>query len=468
MKDDFYVHNLFWKGLKDYEQLDPQLSRLQQLSFVHDSPLIHDIPLLTPGIYIITGGRQVGKTTTLKLIIRQLLWEQRISPQQLYYLPCDTISDFSQLLFEIEEFRQSLDPGPFVLFVDEITYVKDWERAIKSLADAGFFTRGSIVITGSDTYLLKQAMMAFPGRRGEANQHDFHLHPLSFHAYVTLTDPALSELLKPFHSAFQDDFGMPQVVAPPHGAVRALQTAFNDYLVTGGYLLAINHYSREKTIASAVYRTYLQWIIGDMLKRGKNEAFLKEIVRALYPRLSKQITWHALTQELSIDHHQTVMDYIQLLSRMDVVLVLSAFREDKFQAAPKKAKKICLRDPFIFHTLYGWTYPHTSMAGKAMHVLDENSELKSALIEGVIASLLSRQRETFYIKAEGEVDVVVVSGDTFLPIEIKNSLVLNKKDLKQIFKYKQGVVAYAGSEIGRFDHLHVVPIPLLSYVATKD
>ena len=201
MKEDFVAHNLFWRSLEEFEDSDPHLSKIKSLPLVYTSPLIAEIPVMTPGIYILTGGRQVGKSTTLKLIIKKLLKEKKLDKENIYYLPCDTIKDYRQLIFEIEQFFEAITKNkPFVILIDEITYVEEWGRAIKSLADSGFFNSGSILITGSDSYLLKNAMMEFPGRRGMADEQDFHLFPLSFKEYVNLKDKKLGDSLQKIKS----------------------------------------------------------------------------------------------------------------------------------------------------------------------------------------------------------------------------------------------------------------------------
>lgn len=462
MKEDYVIHNLFWKSLGEFKRFDPNLSKLVGLPFLYHPPLLDNIPLETPGIYILTGGRQVGKTTALKLYILNLLQNKNYNPKQIYYLPCDTIKDFNQLLFEIDQFRQSIDLGQdFMLFIDEITYVDGWSRAIKSLADAGFFERGSVLITGSDSYLLKEALMSFPGRRGNADKQDFHLMPLSFFEFVKMKDPPLASSLSIARDDFQNEL---QISDVDINHMQKLEQHFDAYLLTGGYLLAINDLEKNQKISDAVYKTYQQWIIGDMLKRGKNEIYLRDIIRALIPRLSTQITWHSLASNLSIEHHQTVIDYINLLTRMDVAIVLPALKEDKLGPAPKKAKKISISDPFILHALCGMAQSREQIFDSTKELMNSQGNLKNALIEGTVTSLFNRSFETYYIKAEGEVDLAIILSKHFIPIEIKNSLTLNKKDLKQILKYKRGIIGYAGLKTGKFEHLDVAPISFVSFL----
>lgn len=462
---DFLQHNLFRKGLDAFLRGDPHLARLEGLPHFHRSRLEEDIPVMVPGIYILTGSRQVGKTTLIKLIIRRLCERNAIDPHQIYYLPCDTIADFKQLLFEIADFSASVDAArPFALFLDEITYVKEWERAIKALADAGMFDRGSAVITGSDSLILKEAMMAFPGRRGRADVHDFHLHPLSFQEYVALKDGPLAARFDGCRALFRDEFA---VSIPPLDGPSGdlLQGLFREYLLVGGFMPAINDFAAEGRIAPSTYRTYVQWVVGDILRRGKQEAYLKEIIAALIPRLAKQITWHNLSAVMSIEHHRTVADYVDMLGRMDAVAVIGALMEDKLKAAPKKARKVCFSDPLIFHALRGWAEGAGDSFDLASALLNAPGDLHNSLIEGSLSALFHRTWRTFYIKAQGEVDIALVKGREMLPIEVKNSVSLDGKELRQILKYRRGIVAYAGWKAGKFKQLDVMPIPCAAMLA---
>ena len=181
--------------------------------------------------------------------------------------------------------------------------------------------------------------------------------------------------------------------------------------------------------------------------------------------MAKQITWNNLVNDVAIEHHKTIIDYVELLCRMDVLKVFLSLREDKMRASLKKAKKVCFSDPFIFHAMNGYVNQSDDIFELSNELVESASGLKNSLIEGTVAELFSRNWESYYIKAEGEVDLAIVKNKKFLPIEIKNSLVLDKKDLKQILKYKSGIVGYAGFKVGKFEHLDVIPIPLLALLA---
>ena len=69
--------------------------------------------------------------------------------------------------------------------------------------------------------------------------------------------------------------------------------------------------------------TYSDWIRGDMIKHGKQEHYLREIIGAIIKRYGSQVTWNALSRDLSIDHPKTVADYVELLA-MDAAFIQAA------------------------------------------------------------------------------------------------------------------------------------------------
>jgi hypothetical protein len=62
----FAPHNLHLDSPEQFASLDPHLKVLSRQALVWDFPLIQRLPVKQPGIYTISGGRQIGKTTLLK------------------------------------------------------------------------------------------------------------------------------------------------------------------------------------------------------------------------------------------------------------------------------------------------------------------------------------------------------------------------------------------------------------------
>ena len=78
MKEEFEIHNLFRDSLARFLREDPHLRRAVAQPFSYVSPLVNTPEFTEPGIFMLTGGRQVGKTTCLKQLIARLLQEDRL------------------------------------------------------------------------------------------------------------------------------------------------------------------------------------------------------------------------------------------------------------------------------------------------------------------------------------------------------------------------------------------------------
>ncbi len=399
------LHNRHWQGgLAAFQSHDPHLINWRSQPLRYTPPLLRQLPEQA-GIFTVGGGRQIGKTTALKLFM-EILLQKGAPPLGVLFLTGELIDDHHALLREVREFLNTA-PRPAVLIIDEVTYIRDWDKGVKFLADAGLLAEVRLILTGSDLLLIQEARMRFPGRRGPADRVDFHVRPLSSGEFLNLWgQPPSAELL-------------------------------DQYLLHGGFLTAINDYKRSGAITPATLRTYSDWIRGDVLKRGRNETHLRSVVQSILTRQGSQVTWNSLARELTIDHPKTVAEYVELLERLDVVNIVAALDEETLAAAPKKARKLFFADPFIGHALQAWI-------ADSDHISVLSPEDKGVWAEDVVHQHLRREGPTFYIKAEGEIDAVRLSknarGLRFQPIEVKWTTQIRTKDLKQIRKYPNGAV----------------------------
>ena len=394
-------HNLFTENVDKFVEQDPHLHFLATQTFAFESTWWRAINFNEPGIYILTGGRQVGKSTSCKQLILNCIHNKDFARETIFYLPCDEIFDVKELGIVIRDFISTVGNAKFLLIVDEITFIPGWERLIKSLADEGVFRQGLCLLTGSDTLMLKEASMSFPGRRGNAPQVDFHLYPLSFAEYVGLVhrDGAVGN----------DD----------------LERYFKDYLKSGGYLRAINNLADKGEVLDATYFTYEQWIRGDFLKQKKNEEYLLVVLQALFTIGVSPTSYSKLTQKIGLLSKETCINYCNLLERMDVLLTLQAYDQNKKQGFPRKNRKFHFFDPFIWQTIYRWLQREGYL---------NDRQFEEAIVEAIVASHCARVGKSFYFKGQGEVDVIWLKDSQPHAIEVKwteQSRPLDLKTLKQ-------------------------------------
>jgi len=406
MFDQYQIHNLFRNNVDTFLAEDPQLKSLSLLTYQYRDLWWQPFDLTEPGVYILTGGRQIGKSTSCKLLIAHCLRNNIFTPNDIFYLPCDEIIDAKELSQLLRGLLKTELSSRYLLIIDEITYVKDWDRVIKALADEGQFHRGVCLLTGSDSVILKEAAQRFPGRRGEAKKTDYHMFPLNFADTVHLINEKTNQPL-------------------------SLTDLFQRYLHTGGYLKAINDYAKNGEISEATYLTYEQWIRGDFLRRGKSEETLLALLRELMILGVSPISYTRLTQKIGLISKDTCIDYMQLLKRMDILMSLAAFDQNKKAGFPRKDQKFHFLDPFIFRTLTHWL--------KRTGVLDHTINT-SHLVEACVASYCSRIGNVFYYQGQGEVDVILLNEGKIEAIEVKWTEQLRPIDRKALQHFHHPLV----------------------------
>jgi predicted AAA+ superfamily ATPase len=130
----------------------------------------------------LSGPRQVGKTTAVKLFINKLLERGYI----LFYYSCDELIDFKQLevldTYLNSALARSLKKR--ITFLDEVTFVEDWYRALKLLIDRGKLRNDIVTVLDSASLQLLAEREMFPGKRGEGK--DVIMHTRSFSKYVEI------------------------------------------------------------------------------------------------------------------------------------------------------------------------------------------------------------------------------------------------------------------------------------------
>ncbi|OVE72484.1 hypothetical protein BVX93_02135, partial [bacterium B13(2017)] len=404
-----------------------------------------------PGIYLVTVCRQVGQTTFLKQLILKFLKKNNINPNNILFLTGEIIDSHHELRRLINEFYKSETKIQY-LFVDEINYIKDWDKTIKFLADAGFFEHMSVILTGSDSQIIRLAMKRFAGRRGKADEVDFNFYPLSFKEYVCLKDKKLKLLC--------NEISRIPIYKPDSNFEKnyeSLSKLMLNYLIHGGYLPAIADYENTNDIKLSTFNTYIQWIIGDILKYNKSENYLFEILRGVKATYNSQMSWNSLARHLSIDHHKTISDYCHLLESIHVLIIQEAIIEHKLIGAPKKNRKIYFKDPFIDHSVTKYLTNKISIPQLKEQLRDNN--VASHYVEAIVIEHCKRYVPTYYIKGEkGEVDIAIVHNNKMHPIEIKWTNALRPQDLKQIKKYNNGIILTKQIENKKIDQMNIVSL----------
>jgi hypothetical protein len=436
------TQNPWWENPENIER-DRNILRFEESSIRWTPRIKHFLELNSERIYTLRGPRQVGKTTLIKLMIRDLLLKG-VSERRIFYYTCDLVNTPSSLVEIIESY---LEPTDYItdhfryIFLDEISAVKDWQRGIKHLYDLGKFKKVCVLLTGSHSLDIRKASERLPGRRGEPSNGtlDKILLPMKFGEYVETRDKQLEELirsldLRRFEKRKKIIISLAKGEISPELKKVSLymdkiSKYFEDYLLTGGYPIAINEFVNHGEISNSTYRTYVDVTIGDFLRWDNREIYLAQILRAVNETLCSQVSWRTLEKKTDIGSPNTTARYIDVLKSGYVLNPFYVVDRKKGGPNYKKNKKIHYLDPFIFHALRGWINQTPAFRYAQDFLLSE----KHKLVESVVGHHLIRfaynlnpsdnfepsMNVMYWKDSKNEVDFIVKDGDEYLPFEVK-------------------------------------------------
>ena len=228
--DLIFDMNPWWRDRQAIQQ-DKHIRTFEASKIQWHPPLLKT-PLQEDALHIIKGPRQVGKTTLLKLFIRNLLSDKKVSEKDILFLSIDAARSVDEVVEVILYYFKTIETSNRrYLFLDEASFLPDWPRGIKVLIDMGFDRNATYVVTGSSALDLKRSTEKLPGRRGKGR--DFVLLPLSFGQFLSILYPqiklapvdSISEFLQ---KTEEDFFDLRMYKTEIDGALHA-------YLQTGGF-----------------------------------------------------------------------------------------------------------------------------------------------------------------------------------------------------------------------------------------
>lgn len=382
--------NPWWKGPEHFEREDPDYLSWKEKKIRWIPKVIKEIGLTPFSLNFVFGPRQVGKTTALKLLVKELLETKKQAAKSIFYFRCDEIADYrelDELLRTYIEFREREKITSSVILLDEITFPREWWRTIKSFIDDGIFKRDVLIVTGSAGLEVKKEADYFPGRRGHGK--DLVVWPLSFREFVDVVDRDFSQKLT-------------GTVSKDIVHLKEANRLLLDYFQCGGFPLAINSYLGKGYVDEEVKNTYLTWIKNDIAKTGKDARIAREVIKSVLTKMPSTLSWEGISKEMSIKSPKTVSSYVHVLSDIFIIVISQFIDPDTTFLKFGKNKKLHFTDPLYFHMFEEWC-------------LAKMKEKESIMAESVLASHLYRNHKSgvFYWKNGEEVDCVIrkESGD---------------------------------------------------------
>lgn len=317
---------------------DPHLKRLAASPFRCDPPALAAVPLVPGSVHTLRGPRQVGKTTTVKRLVRRLI---EAGERRVLYLSFD-LERQNRAIRDVVTRAKRLHPdpdGPWYIFLDEVTSIPEWQLGIKYLWDVGAIRDDLVLCTGSSA--RKMGAEQLPGRRGEGR--DFVHLPMSFRAFcqcalglqlpeATLT---VADWLTPAGRRLARELNL-------HG--EALADAAVLYARVGGFPAAVRDHLTGGAIRESTIPMLWEIIAGDIQESGNDKHSALRLLERVGVALGSPLAWDALREAMDVGSHNTAKAYTHLLSESFILLTVFYWAQGgAFE--PERQRKLCFLDP---------------------------------------------------------------------------------------------------------------------------
>jgi uncharacterized protein len=381
----FELDNPWWKT----GQIEPSLRAKPKRHYFDD--LFQLIRSEVRRAVVLLGLRRVGKTVLVQHVIEKLLngIKPFTDPKTIAYLSLETPlysgMALERLLFLLAEVNNLKINELRYIFFDEVQYLPEWERHLKSLVDSFPWIR--FVVTGSAAAALKLKSI----ESGAGRFTHFYLPALTFGEFLDFREQT-KELYRHQPLPFAPEFG--QWIGPANEALM-------DYLNFGGYPEAVF----SETVQGDLNRFIKSDIIDKVLLRDLPSLYgisdvqeLNRLFTMLAYNTGQELSLEKISQQSGVSK-PTVSRYLQYLQAAFLIGIVYRVDENAKKFIRQWHFKVYLTNP--------------SMRAAMFAPVDANSAHLSALVETAVYAQLVHSPHSDQIHYarwdQGEVDFVSLS-----------------------------------------------------------
>ncbi len=380
-------------------------------------------------VVLVTGARQVGKSTLLKHC-----------DENRNYVSLD---DLSERELAINEPKLFLETHKAPLIIDEIQYAPNLLSYIKLIVDKSD-KKGQYWLTGSQQFhLMKNVSESLAGRVG----------------ILDLMGLSLVELSQtPNNEPFFPDLEYIEKRRENH---KNYSTSNIFKIIYNGSFPALNNqdeFQDRNAFYSAYIRTYIERDIRD-LSSISNEMKLLNFIRVVAARTGQVLKYSELANAVDISE-PTAKTWLSVLVSSNIVYLLEPYYRN-ITKRMTKMPKIYFLDTGLCSYLTGWSSPEViekgAMNGAFFETFVVSEILKSYRHNGE-RPLIYWYRDT----QQKEIDLLIERDGKLHPIEIKLTSNPNKSMLKH-FKVLDnqgygGLICMRESDIPLTEDVSAIPI----------
>ena len=338
---------------------------------------------------LITGPRQVGKTT----VLRQLMSADR------NYVTLDDME---------ERKLAKTDPALFLqmhnlpVFIDEVQYAPELFSYIKIAIDNGA-APGSFWLTGSQAFrMMELAQESLAGRTAL-----LHMSGLSQHEIYG------SGASAPF-SVELEALKARKAAGAPANLEGIYQRIWSGSLP--GYVSG--KFTDRNVFYSSYLQTYIDRDVSDLVALTDKLLF-QDFIRAAACRAGQMLNVHDIAQDVGVSD-DTARRWLQVLEKSDIIFYLRPYSNNLLKRAVK-TPKLYFFDTGLVAYLTRYSSPEILQNGAINGAILENyvvSEILKSYQNNAQDCLLWYYRD----KSSNEIDMVIESDGRLHPLEIKRSV----------------------------------------------
>lgn len=390
------------------------------------------------GTLIIKGPRRIGKTSTLKLIIDEMI-KEGFPKESFIYLTLDDDSFFTEvekkkqlkeILSEIISKYKNPDK-PLILILDEVTFYNGWARVLKNLYDSGVINKGGIgiIATGSYSLDLSGAKRELSGRFGPLGERCGEEILFPPRRFSEVAETVLGDSNE-FRNSYAKNFGE---YAKKMGILEYLagfqgedenekfkytiklnnmlknhysdlhQLFLNTYIFAGGYPRKI--YESLASIRSGKMHIpddrYLsdiyQLLKSDVTKFRLDEDVIRQmLIKMNLPtfQISGDLGFFCkLDKKLKLEDCKKYLEYLSSSGLFETIpSIQNPSQIDLSQSLinPSNTKlKFVINDPAVFLAVYFGSRGITNVFENSQKLFSEKSEVKESLYESIVSAHIS-------------------------------------------------------------------------------
>lgn len=380
-------------------------------------------------VVLVTGARQVGKSTLLK----------HCGENRNYV----SLDDLSERELAINEPKLFLETHKAPLIIDEIQYAPELLSYIKLIVDKSD-KKGQYWLTGSQQFhLMKNVSESLAGRVG----------------ILDLMGLSLAELSQtPNNEPFFPDLEYIEERRENH---KNYSTSDIFKIIYNGSFPALNNqdeFQDRNAFYSAYIRTYIERDIRDLSSISNEMKFLN-FIRVVAARTGQVLKYSELANAVDISE-PTAKTWLSVLVSSNIVYLLEPYYRN-ITKRMTKMPKIYFLDTGLCSYLTGWSSPEViekgAMNGAFFETFVVSEILKSYRHNGE-RPLIYWYRDT----QQKEIDLLIERDGKLHPIEIKLTSNPNKSMLKHFNVLDNqgygGLICMRESDIPLTEEVSAIPI----------